>query len=1112
MKDIEVETVNIDGSPEIFGGKIYNVSFRNNFSNSPSTITVNVVNETGDYETPTLNAKSIEEAYEIEIGGKHLGQYYLIKTRTSVSKSGKILELTFFDVSMSLDKIYIGLHKKHGIIPRLDVDVESGKRKKNYNKKDILASLDGLEISEGERPAFHIQLNEDNEITPLILMGREFHPCDTNRDGFLNLDEDIFKQDGCDPCPTCPEDKYDGSLDRQRCLDLECTEIFDVRYNFDSLIEAIRDFFEKAGLEILVDQNIPETNEKYYAQYEGTLREVLKRWGADFSFNFYLKHNLDGEATLNFIDTKVEADIIGKEDLEDENIITFEETQSIENTKNSGSVSLYQQGGERKIYNCNTSVKLDLKPITLSDLYNDTDDEAIMGGVTPEGNDLVSFEDLEISIALAKYSTAIREHFWWGKMYGADRDRDGIVKLLYEGPAETTSSPSGEGENSFKRASDEEDDEENGRKERPPEEEGIDGLNPDNLAAVAKERGILQLGQLKPLAFFFPRGRKNETPETYYNKGTRFGEEPGKIEDNDGKAVRQIRDIWDPTPEEEDFFANTPLFGSADFDIEEDQETGGSEITVSEFSRGYFILASRKDALLEKIIENEKRLGSEFIGKYFAKQIDTSDQLSFCGYDKHGRKDYSRKNITVKGGGQYYDFNDPNTKKFLESPLFNFGHSHGSVVGKMQGKVQDKEIRLSNRDSEEPIFDEGIVIQQASNNWYPQEGATNEVKKFLEVYDMKKMKEIVVSSKDKNKFANLIKNYAPEHINDDNVKLFVVYPDDFSSGFDIERDQVHPSIKVNSTQSRGRDVSSGCYGDCEENEDCFKGEENPERLAKLQEKLANLKEHSTVWRATRREIEGDTCIQGECVDSNFCSDDESCGSFDVLDGETFSEYQCINGECIEKLGLQSSVCTRLDINGFKIYAPPHGFDTPSSTKVLIPSLENYNPRGYRSILEYQKQVEVFVPKIEHMIQENIEKFEKSFAKFDINLYQTPLDDLNLFYRKELDTQICSPSDKLLEKLHEEFNVNLTHNIGQPRRSIKISIAGISDEIGPDMITKGLESFNVNISSDGVTSNYVFGNRIMQPVPVDVTRRLIDLMQTRTNRHSNYTQAVQGLIN
>ena len=242
MKETEIELIKIDGATDIFGGKIYNASFKNNFSDSPSSITINVVNEDGIYEIPKLDANSIQEFYEIKIGEQELGKYSLVKTRTSVSKSGKILELTFFDITMNLDKIYIGLHKKHGIIPRSD---EGDKRLKSYSKKDILSSMEGVEVEGDEtgRPPFFIQLNDDGDVTPLILMGREFHPCDANRDGYLDFEEDLFQGDGCDPCPNCPEDKYDGSIDRQRCLDLECSEIFEVRYNFKSLLEAIAEFF-----------------------------------------------------------------------------------------------------------------------------------------------------------------------------------------------------------------------------------------------------------------------------------------------------------------------------------------------------------------------------------------------------------------------------------------------------------------------------------------------------------------------------------------------------------------------------------------------------------------------------------------------------------------------------------------------------------------------------------------------------------------------------------------------------------------------------------------------------------------------------------------------------
>ena len=1120
MKETEIELIQVDGSFEIFGGKIYNASFTNNFSDAPSTMTINVVNETGEYEIPELDAESVKELYEIQIGEKILGQYSLMKTRTSVNKSGKVLELTFFDITMNFDKIYIGLHKKHGIIPRSETE-DYTERLKSFSKKDTLLALNGVNADKGtgeieERPMFHIQRDEDQEITPLIILGREFHPCDADRDGYLDLDKDIFNTDGCDPCPTCPEDKYDGSLDRQRCLDLECSEIFEVRYNFKALIEAIEAFFQQSGINIVLEEgegNIPEINELYFADYEGTLREVLKRWAADFSFNFYVE-NVEDQPTLKFIDTKVETDIIGKEELKDEDIISFEETQSIENTQNSASISLYKQPGERKIYDCSTELKLDLRPITLAHLYSDTDDESILGKEPEDTSDLISFEDLEISIALCKYSTAIREQFWYGKMYGADRNRKAITDLQYIGPAETTSSASGEEKPEFELA-DEEEEGEGGIKKSGglKESGGIDSLNYDSLEEIARNRGIAQLGEMKLLAFFFPTGTEGEPAEIYFNKGTQFnGGEIGKIEDVDAKAVNLIKDAWKPTAEQLDFFSQVPLFGGQDLGFTDPEDDEGEEaretFTVDTFSRGYFVLASRKDELLNKIIENEKRLASEFMGKYYAREIDASDEINVCGYDKYGRKDYSRKNITIKGGGEFYNYNDGDNKKFLENSLFSFGHSQDSAVGRMHKKAKDKEKITILKDGEDP-FDEGLIIQKTGNAFYPEEGATNDIKAFINIYERKRMQELPL---DKLTLNNFIARFAPEHVNDENVRMYAFYPDDFSTGFEIERDVVHPFIKINSTEEKGRDVSSGCYGDCENDDECFQGETNPERLAKLEEKLASVKEHSTIFRAIRREIEGDKCVDNICQDANACVEDIDCGSFEQVDGETFSEYECVNGECIEKLGVQSTITTRLDINGFKIFPPPHGFQTPSGNRIMISTMENYDARTYRSILQYQKRVEVFIPKVEHMIQENIEKFEQSFAKFNVNLYQIPIDDLNLFYKEGLATQLCRPNDELLEKLHEDFNVDLSYNLSKPRKSIKISVVGISDKLGEDMITKGLESFNINLSAEGVTSNYVFGNRIMQPLSVDVTRRLIDILQKRTNKHLTYTQAVKGLIN
>ena len=1094
MKEIKVDTVTIDGDTEIFGGEIYNVSFKNNFSDAPSNIIISIVNETGIYDIPKLSTRNLSETYQISIGDTDFGLHYLTKTRSSISQSGKVLELTFWDITFNLDKIFIGLHKKHGIIPRISGEGEG--RKKSYNKQDILASSLSVESGD-ERPEYYIQPDDNGAITPLILMGREFHPCDTDLDGFVNLDEDLFKKDGCDPCPDCPEDKYDGSLDRQRCLDLECSEIFEVRYTFKSLMAAVQDFFQQADLEIDIGK-LPETNDFYYADYEGTLRDVLRRWGSDFAFNFYIK-NIDGEFTIEFMDTRVQGKIIGLSDLKDEDIISYEETQTIENTQNAASISLYRQNGQRKVYECSKSLKLDLKAMTLHDLFADTDD-AILGKPSP-GNDLVSFEDLEVSMALGKYSESMREAFWFEYMYGVNTSgplgNSAILEVLYTGPPQVTSS--------FSEAQSELTLEDTERFPKSTldyssgltESSGLDGNKADTLSKLAKSRGILQLGKMKVLAAFFPESNL-DSAEVYYNSGTALGSGPGQFYDEGEVVFNGIKNrIWKPTLEEEAFAANVPIFsvGSTEDDAD--------SFKIRGFGKAYFILASRSNELLEKIEGTEKKLASEFLGKYFAREIDVSDSLNLCGYDKYGNKDFSSKNINLRGGGQFYHFDDESSKSFLENELFGFGHTIGSKVGQLEGRIRNKKMVLK-VNSGENVFDQGLVISQISNNWLPAESATNEVKAFLDIFDKKRMREIDTSDTQSTFLKNaLIMNYCPEHINDKDVKLFIVYPHDFESGFDIERDMLHPVDGMSVPDTNGRETSSGCYGDCEGSKDCFEGETNEQKLSILQNKLSGLEDqNSTLARAIRREMGGDVCIDGQCRDSNQCYGDIDCGSWQTAGGKTFSEYKCFNGECIENVGLQSTLCTRLSINGFKIFTPPHAFQTPSA-KVKL-NLEGYNARAFRCILDYTRKVEVFVPKVEHIIQENIEEFSRNYAKLNVNLYQVPISDLNLFYKNGLDTQVCSPSDELLEKLHEEFNSNLSYDIDQPSTSLKVNIAGISKKLDGDAVERGLESFDINLSSNGITSAYVFGNRIMQPVSIDLTRRMIDVLQKRMSQHAKFT--------
>jgi hypothetical protein len=69
----------------------------------------------------------------------------------------------------------------------------------------------------------------------LIILGRELHPCDVNKDGSLSSNE-IKSYDPCDPCPNCPTDKYDKN---DRCDQLSYLKVFDVAYTFDELIDGL---------------------------------------------------------------------------------------------------------------------------------------------------------------------------------------------------------------------------------------------------------------------------------------------------------------------------------------------------------------------------------------------------------------------------------------------------------------------------------------------------------------------------------------------------------------------------------------------------------------------------------------------------------------------------------------------------------------------------------------------------------------------------------------------------------------------------------------------------------------------------------------------------------
>src|SRR5882724_395397 len=114
-----------------FGGWIYNVSTTLGFNEKPTEVTLNIILETSTFSQTAakfditqsdlhcdagIGGFSNETWYDMNIEGFQLQNFLLYSYNFSIENGQKILNVTFKDYSIILDKIYIGLFKKQGYL------------------------------------------------------------------------------------------------------------------------------------------------------------------------------------------------------------------------------------------------------------------------------------------------------------------------------------------------------------------------------------------------------------------------------------------------------------------------------------------------------------------------------------------------------------------------------------------------------------------------------------------------------------------------------------------------------------------------------------------------------------------------------------------------------------------------------------------------------------------------------------------------------------------------------------------------------------------------------------------------------------------------------------
>lgn len=351
MQIIPVEQV----GGNFYGGQAFRASWSFGGESEPSKLTVDVVNENGSYSTPNLNFRSIDT---VNLGGFNF-QGYLVGYSLNGTAEQKTLTLEYADVSVLLDQYWVGLNKIHG--------------------------------------------EDGNSLPNIILVGKEYHPCDINMDSTVDYEEENVRLiDPCDPCPFSPPDKYKEACDPRNNM----INNFEVYYTFSDLIAKIK-------------SNIPNLNidfdgsgyYMYKAQHIGNLRSVLSSWCSDLGLSFFWdptqsKFILRSRTAFSTNPSET-YDSISNNPRATE--ISF--GRNILGTFSQGFVGKFERDGGLQDFPCQQDTWKMLRPVTLEDLFLPEPDPVASkysGELSPRA----------ISVVLSYYSHILRDTFLWFMYYG----------------------------------------------------------------------------------------------------------------------------------------------------------------------------------------------------------------------------------------------------------------------------------------------------------------------------------------------------------------------------------------------------------------------------------------------------------------------------------------------------------------------------------------------------------------------------------------------------------------------------------------------------------------------------------------------------------------------
>jgi len=333
-----------------FGGWIYGGNLQMGFADSPTTLSLDIALDTQTDGTELLgndgsvagigfdinsgdlrvNHTGVEQYYTITIGSTEFGPMYLTSYDINGATDSKTLKVEFTDYSMVLDKVYVGLFKREGYISK--------------HKKTIVASPEIFALcpdcSVSSTRFFTVRGFPIGTIETAAYFINHYHPGGRDllvqanpSENYSSYSNRAIKNSSAYATMATFSNQFAPSATAANSLNINggtliigteefnenaCADASNISYNFSELLQALARLnlkFTKVNSSILANSYLDidktlDKNRNYRQTYNGTLREVLNNWCADFGLNFYIFGK-----TIHFIDVSAGVNLQGLKDV-----------------------------------------------------------------------------------------------------------------------------------------------------------------------------------------------------------------------------------------------------------------------------------------------------------------------------------------------------------------------------------------------------------------------------------------------------------------------------------------------------------------------------------------------------------------------------------------------------------------------------------------------------------------------------------------------------------------------------------------------------------------------------------------------------------------------------